>query len=169
MNPTTTDEKDQARQAISQPEEQWVPVVGFDGDYEVSNRGRVLSWKPWHGAALPRIMRCPTGADGHTRVQLGLHGGTHRIDHLVNATFGEIDTARASATPLSHPVLCAFLGSLARGLESFEKYLTVNDVEHRRVTDGPLGLILVRFEDQDQNTWTAEFHKNGNFKQLAWT
>lgn len=77
-------DKEAARATLSLPGELWRPVDGFDGQYEVSNLGRVLSWKRWHGGPPPpRLMR--VGATG--TIQLGLHGGTHRVPQLVAAAF----------------------------------------------------------------------------------
>lgn len=39
------------------PGEEWLPVVGYEGMYEVSNKGRVRSldrtWTQWHGGLVP--------------------------------------------------------------------------------------------------------------------
>lgn len=61
-------------------EEQWREIPGFDGQYEVSNRGRIRSWKKWARASEPppRIMR--QSANGV--IQLGLHGGKHKVSDL---------------------------------------------------------------------------------------
>lgn len=63
-------------------EEEWRPVVGFDG-YEVSSFGRVRSWKRC-GSGPPRAMTAWTEKDGYLMVNLrkdGKHWGrmVHRL------------------------------------------------------------------------------------------
>jgi hypothetical protein len=54
-------------------QEEWRPIQGFDG-YEVSNRGRVRSWKPERNYApeptSPRILRCRADKNGYNTVVL---------------------------------------------------------------------------------------------------
>lgn len=79
--------------------EQWCPVVGFEGYYEVSDHGRVRS--------VDRLVRCSTSADkyrlwrgriikptlvskwGHVEVRMSRHGQVSRrlVHHLVLEAF----------------------------------------------------------------------------------
>jgi len=65
--------------------ETWLPIPGFEGRYDVSNMGRVRSWLPCRGTALPRILKPrPTDA-GHLAVNLLVGNGSraHKTIHMM--------------------------------------------------------------------------------------
>lgn len=68
---------------------EWLPIPGFGGAYEIHRDGRVRSWKAWMGATLPlpRAMKVQTTRKGGRVIQLGLHGGTHKVAELVAEIF----------------------------------------------------------------------------------
>lgn len=37
--------------------EEWKPIVGYEGVYEVSSLGRVKRVRPWHGCQTPYLLR----------------------------------------------------------------------------------------------------------------
>ena len=69
--------------------EQWRPVAGYSGRYEVSDQGRVRSWAPYNGQPIPRVLSPGTYKSGHTHVGLCLNGEqtTHAVHRLVAAAF----------------------------------------------------------------------------------
>lgn len=77
--------------------EQWKPVAGFDG-YEVSDLGRVRSWKMYHHDPGPRFLTPSPTDSGHLRVGL---------------TNGSEDPRTRMVHRL---VLNAFVGSRPKGL-----------------------------------------------------
>jgi len=50
--------------------ERWLPVVGYEGRYDVSDQGRVRSWYPWRELPVPHILALTTGTRGYMRVSL---------------------------------------------------------------------------------------------------
>lgn len=52
------------------PEEEWRPVVGWEGWYEVSSLGRVRRVRAAMGTYPMRILRTPTGGEGYPEVTL---------------------------------------------------------------------------------------------------
>jgi hypothetical protein len=62
--------------------ERWLPVVGFEGLYEVSDLGRVKS----HRRGAPRILRPGPSNYGHLSVVLG-RGNTRMVHRLVLEAF----------------------------------------------------------------------------------
>jgi transposase-like protein len=70
--------------------EQWRPVVGHPG-YEVSDHGRVRSWRDSarHGCRrdAPHTLRLIRSRKGYLRVQLGA-GRRYSVHHLVLEAFG---------------------------------------------------------------------------------
>lgn len=60
--------------------ERWRPVVGFEGRYDVSNRGRVYSW------VTERVLRPGIASNGYPTVALG-RGKTKTVHSLVAAAF----------------------------------------------------------------------------------
>lgn len=80
--------------ADSHPIENWRPVVGREGEYEVSDFGRVRSldrivecWdgvqKRWPG----RVLRVSPAGNGYLQVQLGAKGRKLKVYHLVLEAF----------------------------------------------------------------------------------
>lgn len=76
MNQNSTD---------TQPPEQWTPIVGFEGRYEVSNMGQVRSLS----RPSPGIMRLYTDPAGRPRINLWLGGRYYRkkVHRLVLEAF----------------------------------------------------------------------------------
>ena len=73
---------------MSEVQEEWRPVVGFEGLYEVSDRGRVRSLdrvdsRGWRFKG--RVMRCASDARGYRRVRLSRAGtqSTRLVHRLV--------------------------------------------------------------------------------------
>lgn len=50
--------------------ERWRPVPGYHGAYEVSDQGRVRSWKVYRGKPGPRILKGVPKVEGHLNVGL---------------------------------------------------------------------------------------------------
>lgn len=65
--------------------EQWRPVVGYEGHYDISDRGRIRSWK---NGSPPRLMS-PATNRGYKVISLSLKGvpASHRIHRLVLEAF----------------------------------------------------------------------------------
>lgn len=79
-------------------EEQWRPVIGYEGFYEVSNFGEVKRIKGGKGTSLGGVMKQQTGKRGRMKVSL-----------CKNSESKTIDTARIVAE--------AFLGRRPLGLQ----------------------------------------------------
>lgn len=70
--------------------ETWRPIDGYDGNYEVSDRGRVLSWYETELTGQPRIRRTSKDADGYLFVALRKVPGkpkSNKIHRLVAEAF----------------------------------------------------------------------------------
>lgn len=80
--------------------EQWRPVEGYEGRYEVSDLGRVRSWVRWlrePDATLPRLLTPGLNAAGYPLVVLYKDGPSSRTVHSL--------------------VALAFLGARPEGME----------------------------------------------------
>lgn len=75
--------------------EQWLPIPGYEGRYDVSDSGNVRSWVPYRGMPIPHRRATPIGSHGYPIV--GLDGGTPLV-HLL--------------------MLLAFVGPRAEGMEA---------------------------------------------------
>lgn len=64
--------------------ERWLPVVGYEGLYEVSDLGRVRSYAR---SSVPRIRKLGAHKTGHP--QLTLHSGGIRVTRLVHQLVAE--------------------------------------------------------------------------------
>jgi hypothetical protein len=79
--------------------ERWLPVPGYDGMYDVSDRGRVRSWYPWRGNSVPRILAPQLNNYLYDSFSLCLNGvNVRRKAH--------------------HLVLLAFVGPRPEGMET---------------------------------------------------
>lgn len=70
--------------------EQWLPVPGFEGRYDVSDLGRVRSWVRWlrePDAALPRILSPGLSSAGYPQVVLSKPRVTRTVRDLVACAF----------------------------------------------------------------------------------
>jgi hypothetical protein len=54
--------------------ENWKPVVGFEGHYEVSDHGRVRRACAGKGTRIGRVLKTPPDTDGYPRVRLSRNG-----------------------------------------------------------------------------------------------
>lgn len=68
--------------------EQWRSIPGWEGQYDVSDRGRVRSWKNYSTPA-PRILRAGVSGDGYLTVRLSRSGDapTFHLHRLVLLAF----------------------------------------------------------------------------------
>jgi len=75
--------------------ELWVPVPGFNG-YQVSNLGRLRSWRAWRGQPVPRVLKSSPDHRGYLCTRLfgqgdgkyGAGGGeTVKIHRLIALAF----------------------------------------------------------------------------------
>ena len=69
--------------------ERWLPVPGSNGMYEVSDLGRVRSWKLWRGTTRPRLLTVRRSKAGYAVVGLRLRERTspEYVHRLVMETF----------------------------------------------------------------------------------
>jgi len=81
---------------MSSTEERWLPVVGYEGLYEVSDLGRVRSLRPPRGR--PRVAK----------------GGRTSRGYLA-ASLSDPRKRKATPRPVHHLVLEAFVGPCPRG------------------------------------------------------
>lgn len=96
--------------------ERWLPVVGWEGLYEVSDLGRVralprMTATGIHGGRRPELAQFP-GSNGYMRVKLSLNGRSKRF-------------------MVHHLVTDAFLGPIPRGL--VRRHLNDNRSDNRLV------------------------------------
>lgn len=81
--------RDQLRSFIEL--EVWLPVRGYEGLYEASNRGQIRRLRQVHGMtrAIGRIVKPVVGENGYARVSLSKEGFTtnHAVHRLVLTAF----------------------------------------------------------------------------------
>lgn len=67
-------------QSIPSPEtEEWRPVVGYEGWYEVSSLGRVRRARPGHGTRIGRILGTHPNRSGYPRVTLSRESRDRKV------------------------------------------------------------------------------------------
>lgn len=59
--------------------EQWMPVVGYEGWYDVSDHGHVRRVKPGKGTHVGRVIKPLTNAYGYHKVTLVLEGRNYQM------------------------------------------------------------------------------------------
>ncbi len=69
--------------------EKWVPVVGYEGIYDVSDHGRVRRMKAGQGAVAGKILKSCINTGGYPQIQLRKNGAMHTISlhRLVASSF----------------------------------------------------------------------------------
>ena len=96
---------------MDDPAEEWKPVVGYEGLYEVSNHGRVRSIVTKYGTARTRLLKPRADRNGYMRANLCKGDGPR--DHYVHAL-----------------VLAAFEGECPEGWVRNHKNGVKNDNRH---------------------------------------
>ncbi|WP_083885199.1 NUMOD4 motif-containing HNH endonuclease [Nocardia thailandica] len=86
--------------------ETWLPVVGYEGQYEVSDAGRVRS--------LDRLVRCRGGALRTSRGQILAPIGINALGHV---SVHLASRGKSTATLVHRIVAIAFLGGPFEGME----------------------------------------------------
>jgi hypothetical protein len=111
--------------------EGWRPAVGFP-DYEVSDQGRVRSWKPYNGQAAPRVLKgFPSPSGGHLQYRL-------------------VDISGESVTTKGHQlVLAAFVGPCPSWADQI-RHLDGNPTNNR--------LSNLRYGTRSENQFDAVRH-----------
>lgn len=77
----------------------WLPIPGYEGRYDVSDRGRVRSWMPYHNLPVPHLLAVVIGNHGYPITTLRDSGSQEQ--HLVHAL-----------------VMLAFVGPRLEGMET---------------------------------------------------
>lgn len=54
--------------------ERWLPIPGYGGAYDVSDQGRIRSWMPYRGTAVPRVLHPTLDRAGYEYVSLRRRG-----------------------------------------------------------------------------------------------
>lgn len=69
--------------------ENWRPIPGYEGRYDVSHQGRVRSWHRYRGEPGPRPVKAVPGGNGYLKVRLTAdgRGKTWNVHQLVAAAF----------------------------------------------------------------------------------
>lgn len=70
--------------------ERWLSVPGFEADYEVSDQGRIRSWRHWNGRPSPRMLKPSPDKDGYRQISLcrdGVAAVKRKMHLLVLLTF----------------------------------------------------------------------------------
>lgn len=135
-----------AAEKIAEQAEEWRSAVGYVG-YEVSNKGRVRSWRPCNRRALPpseaRVLR-PTisPSTGYASVEISLNGvGVRRAVHRL--------------------VLEAFVGPCPPGMET--RHVNDNNRTNNDLTNLAWGTKRENMEDQRLHGTLAIGLRNGNY------
>lgn len=136
-------------------EETWRWVPGYEGAYEVSDHGRVRSWRKWTRGPAPRYLKPqPHVKYGHRKVMLWSQGAYDNwyVHRLVLAAFvgpmpeGQItrhldgDPSNnhlnnlAYGTPAENVADAIRHGTVAKGSKSHCKWGHLYDTENTRVT-----------------------------------
>jgi hypothetical protein len=88
---TTTPPYEVVMQSQDNIVENWLPVRGYEGIYDVSNLGNVRTWRNgrWGTASEPRLLRPGRTKNGYMTVDLRTNGKprTMYVHHLVMETF----------------------------------------------------------------------------------
>jgi hypothetical protein len=62
--------------------ENWRPVIGYQGRYDVSDQGRVRSWLPHNGLPTPRLLTLTPNKLGYRGVGLRGEDGRRKTDQV---------------------------------------------------------------------------------------
>lgn len=110
-------------------QERWVPVPGFD-NYEVSDRGRVRSFKLYWGSRGPRMLTLSTRKDGY--LVCGLVADRHHVTGWVHRL-----VLLAFVGPRPHGMVVRHLdGDKANNALSNLAYGTYSENEFDKVAQG---------------------------------
>lgn len=89
--------------------EQWKPIAGYYGKYEVSNYGRVRSLMDWHGnrsadkwVMREKIMSPTDNGHGYKIVCLRQHDGSKRKNHYVHRLVAEAFLGQHDGNVINH-------------------------------------------------------------------
>lgn len=119
----------------SSNEEEWRPVVGYEGWYEVSNQGRVKRLKSGRGAAPGRILKHYVIDPGYSRVTLS--GGDKR-----------------SVAHAHHIVAKAFLGPRPPGM-------TINHIDGVKTNPAAWNLEYISQGDNNAHAYRIALRQRG--------
>lgn len=113
-------------------EEQWLPIPGFVGQYEVSNRGRVRSFVSTRGLPIPHVLKpYPKGPKGHLMVGLCAFG--KRRPMLVHRA---VLAAFVGPAPTETPITRHLDGNPGNNHLSNLRYGTYSENEFDKVRHG---------------------------------
>lgn len=137
-------------------------VKGYEGFYQVSNRGRVKSFVKWRGSSEPRILSAPLNSDGYPLLHLCRNGNKKSIK-------------------VHQLVAMAFLGYTQNG-----NTVVVDHINHDKTDNNVKNLQVISHREnsckrlkkytskyvgvswrKDRNKWTARINLNGVYKHLG--
>lgn len=103
--------------------EEWLPVVGAEGWYEVSNRGRVRRVRQSCGTTAGRILRPAIGSNGYPMVSISINGVVKRrtihrmeLEAFVGSAPPDMDALHRDGDQTNNDLSNLYWGSVSRNL-----------------------------------------------------
>ena len=139
----------------------WKPIVGFEGQYEVSNRGRVRSYRR---SSVPQILKAGRASNGYFTVALG-RDCTRLVHRLVaqaflQLQFGKPEVMHLDGTRINNCVTNLRWGD--RSDNNFDKRNHRTDLNgekhsHAKLTDEKVRYIRVNPNGCTQRELAKQF------------
>lgn len=163
--------------------ELWLPVVGYEGFYEVSNIGRIRSVDrvvphPHKPLTLKGKLRAASNVLGYKGVILSRDGKNtgHRVHRLVATAF--IPHPNSEHLQINHKngikndnrvENLEWVTAQSNSIHAVETGLRRDDSYKRRITVGQAAEIIIRMgEGEDRKVLAQEFNITATYVSLLW-
>ena len=143
--------------------EEFIDIKGYEGFYQVSNKGRVKSFVKWRGRSSPRILSSPLNSDGYPMVGLVKEGvrKTIKVHVLVALTFLDHKPNGNKGLVVDH----------INNIKTDNKLSNLQLITHRQNSSKRLKKYTSKYVGvswrKDRHKWTSRINIGSKYKSLG--